>query len=195
MNDITLFGRTITPEQLRMGVIGLSAFMGIYLFWTTDMPKIEQWLELRSQIEQNQRELEAAQALTATEPQILGNLAKVQTNMAALRNRFPPRNQILSILLVDLSQIFQDSDTTMTSFQPQDFTTFTQESLKDLGKISIAITAKGNYPTILQLLDRLGRYERVLTIENPQLTPTESETGLNNDLTLSFTLTTYAMNE
>lgn len=195
MGDITLFGRTITAEQIRLAVIGLSIFMGVYMFWNTDMPKIQAWLDLRAQIEQSQHELEAAQALTATEPQLLSNLAQVQTNMATLRNRFPPRNQILSILLIDLSKIFQDSNNSMTSFQPREFTTFSQESLRDLGKISIDITAKGNYPTILQLLDRLSRYERVLTIENPQLQPAASETGLNNDLTLSFTLTTYAMNE
>lgn len=195
MGDITLFGRTITSEQIRLAVIGLCIFMGVYMFWNSDVPKIQTWLDLRAQIEQNQQELDAAQALTATEPQLLSNLAKVQTNMATLRNRFPPRNQILSILLIDLSKIFQDSHNSMTSFQPREFTTFTQDSLRDLGRISIDITAKGNYPTIIQLLDQLGRYERVLTIENPQLQPAASETGLNNDLTLSFTLTTYAMNE
>lgn len=194
MGDIVIFGRTITSEQIRLAILGLCVLIAAFMFWNTDVPKLQSWLELRSQIDQNSKELDAAQALTATEPQIRDRLARVQTNLATLRSRFPPRNQILSVLLVDLSRIFQNSRNTMTSFQPREFTTFSQASLRDLGKISIDITAKGNYPTILLLLDQLSRYERVLTIENPQLTPAGSG-GLNNDLTMSFTLTTYAINQ
>ena len=196
MGEITLFGRTISLEQIRLAIIGLCVLLAVASFWNTDVPKIQSWLDLRSQIDENQRELQAAQALTATEPQIRRRMARVETNMATLRDRFPPRNQILSVLLVDLSKIFKDTGNTLVSFEPRAFTPFTQASLRDLGKMSIDITATGTYPTVLLLLDHLSRYERVLTIEDPTLTPTGGGTdGLNNELTLTFTLTTYAINE
>lgn len=197
MEGITLFGRTFTTEQLRLGAIALSILIGLMLFLQNDLPKIQQYLDLRAEVEKNQKDLEAAQAITQTEPQIRARLSRVQTNLAVLRGRFPPRNQILSVLLVDLSQIFASSHNQLLSFQPKEFTTLTQASLRDLGKISIDIRARGNYPSVIALFDALSRYERVLTIENPTLTPTGAagNGSLGNDLEVDFTLTTYALNQ
>lgn len=195
MDSITLFGRTLSIEQLKLGIVGVSVLLGLGLFVNNDWPKIQDWLDLRHQIDDAQRDLDNARAVTQTEPQIRARLATVQRNLAVLRERFPSRNQILSILLVDLSKIFKDSHNELITFQPKEFTALTQTSLRDLGKISIDITARGSYPSVLLLFDQLSRYERVLTIENPVLTPSGSGNGLGNDLTLSFTLTTYALNQ
>lgn len=194
MENIQLFGRTITPEQLKLGVIGLSVVLGFGLFAQNDLPKIQQWMELRNELDQTRQNLERARRQTLTEPQARERLARVQNNLATLRSRFPPRGQILSILLVDLQKIFADSQNQLISFQPKEFTMLTQASLKDLGKISIDIQAKGSYPSVILLFDMLSRYERVLTIENPTLSPA-GDSKLGNELQVTFTLTTYALNQ
>lgn len=194
MENITLFGRTITPEQLKLGVIGLSILLGVVLFAQNDLPKINDWLSLRGELDETRTNLDRARRLTLTEPQAKARLDRVQDNLATLRSRFPPRGQILSILLVDLQKIFQDSHNQLLSFQPKEFTMLTQASLRDLGKISIDIQAKGSYPSVILLFDMLSRYERVLTIENPTLSPA-GDSKLGNELQVNFTLTTYALNQ
>jgi len=194
MENITLFGRTITPEQMKLGAIGLSVVVGLMLFAQNDLPKFNDWMTLRSELDETRTAQEAAARQTLTEPQARDRLKRVQENLAALRSRFPPRGQILSILLVDLQKIFQDSHNQLLSFQPKEFTMLTQASLRDLGKISIDIQAKGSYPSIILLFDMLSRYERVLTIENPTLSPA-GDSKLGNELQVNFTLTTYALNQ
>lgn len=194
MENITLFGRTITPEQLKLGVIGLAVVVGVMLFAQNDLPKIQQWMDLRKELDETRAAQEQARRQTLTEPQARERLARVQGNLATLRSRFPPRGQILSILLVDLQKIFTDSHNQLLSFQPKEFTMLTQASLRDLGKISIDIQAKGSYPSVILLFDMLSRYERVLTIENPTLSPS-GDGKLGNELQVNFTLTTYALNQ
>lgn len=194
MENIQLFGRTITPEQMKLGVIGLAVVMGLALFMQNDLPKIQEWMALRGQLDETKAAQEQARRQTLTEPQARERLARVQQNLGTLRSRFPPRGQILSILLVDLQKIFTDSHNQLLSFQPKEFTMLTQASLKDLGKISIDIQAKGSYPSVILLFDMLSRYERVLTIENPTLSPS-GDSKLGNELQVNFTLTTYALNQ
>lgn len=194
MENITLFGRTITPEQLKLGVIGLAILVGLMLFAQNDLPKIQDWMTLRTELEETRTNLDRARRQTLTEPQARERLQRVQDNLATLRGRFPPRGQILSILLVDLQKIFADSHNQLLSFQPKEFTMLTQASLRDLGKISIDIQAKGSYPSVILLFDMLSRYERVLTIENPTLSPA-GDSKLGNELQVNFTLTTYALNQ
>lgn len=194
MENVTLFGRTITPEQMKLGVIGLAILVGVMLFAQNDVPKIQHWLELRTELDQTKANLDRARRQTLTEPQARERLTRVQDNLATLRSRFPPRGQILSILLVDLQKIFTDSHNQLLSFQPKEFTMLTQASLQDLGKISIDIQAKGSYPSVILLFDMLSRYERVLTIENPTLSPS-GDSKLGNELQVNFTLTTYALNQ
>lgn len=194
MGAITLFGRTITFEQLKLGIIILSGAICLLLFFQNDWGMIGQWQQLNDELQNLENDLDQAQKQTQNEAQVKARYTAVQTNLAALRGRFPARGQILSILLVDLSNIFKQAHTTLVSFQPKEFIPLTQGSLKDLGKMSIDITAQGSYPSVILLFDLLGRYERVLTIESPQLHPS-SKSALNNDLTVTFTLTTYALNQ
>lgn len=196
METITLFGRTIqvTPELKSRGVIAGCALVGLFMFNNTALPKIQEYMAMRTTLAESRTELENAQAITQTGPQIKARLKRVEENLATLHGRFPPRNQVLSIMLLDLSKIFQDTHNELVSFQPREFTALTQESLKDLGKISVEVTAKGTYPSVILLFDQLSRYERVLTIEAPSLTPGEAD-SLNSNLTVTFTLTTYAINQ
>lgn len=194
MDSITLFGRTFALEQLKLGIIVLSGLLAVLLFFQSDWAKIDQWSQLNDELTKLESDLQAAEAQTQTEAQVNARLSKVQTDLQNLRTRFPARGQILSTLLVDLSNIFHEANTTLVSFQPKEFTPLTQGTLKDLGKMSIDITARGSYPSVILLFDLLGRYERVLTVENPQLRP-GGKGELSNDLTVTFTLTTYALNQ
>ncbi|HEY9898726.1 MAG TPA: type 4a pilus biogenesis protein PilO [Pantanalinema sp.] len=196
MESITLFGRTIqlTPELYSRAVVVGCVLLGLFMFSNNALPKIQEYLAMRTTLAESRTELENAQAITQTGPQIKARLQRVEENLAALHGRFPPRNQVLSIMLLDLSKIFQDTHNELVTFQPREFTALTQESLKDLGKLSVEVTAKGTYPSVILLFDQLSRYERVLTIEAPTLTPGESD-SLNSNLTVTFTLTTYALSQ
>ncbi|MBO9541873.1 type 4a pilus biogenesis protein PilO [bacterium] len=196
MESITLFGRTIqlTPEVQSRGVIIGCVVLGLLMFNSSAWPKIQEYMAMRATLDESRTALDNAKALTQTGPQIKARLKRVEDNLAALHGRFPPRNQVLSIMILDLAKIFKDTHNELVSFQPREFTNLPQESLKDLGKISVEVTAKGTYPSVILLFDQLSRYERVLTIEAPTLTPGEAD-SLNSNLTVTFTLTTYALSQ
>lgn len=196
METITLFGRTIqvTPELKSRSLIAGCATVGLLLFNSNAMPKVQEYMDMRATLADSRTKLETSQAFVQQGPQIQARLKRVEENLATLHQRFPPRNQVLSVMLLDLSKIFQDTHNELVSFQPREFTALSQESLKDLGKLSVEVTAKGTYPSVILLFDQLSRYERVLTIEAPTLTPGETD-SLNSNLTVTFTLTTYALNQ
>jgi len=216
MNNIKLFGLDLTPERLRLILAGLFTLLFVYNVWNGTYPSVDQYMAKRTEIEANQQKLDAFKNLLLSREQIEARLTAVKTSLGQIQNRFPPRNQILSILLVDLSEIFRDSGTNMINFEPLGFKPLEQGNLKNLGRMQIKIAARGDYPSTILLFDKLHRYERVLRIESPQIgTPgggaqvattegapaenaamsvPEPTAGFNRTLDVSFTLTTYAVN-
>lgn len=197
MDSIQLFGRTITPDQLQKLVIVAGLVIGGLLFSSGTLPLIQELMTRQEEIRTRRETLADKKALVGSEAQILAKKERVERNLVTLRNRFPPRNQMLSTLLVDLSSIFRESNTTLVTFRPTQFQPLEQASLRELGKMSVEITAKGSYPSMILLFDLLSRYERVLAVENPRMTPGNTAEGgaLGNELTVTFTLNTYALNQ
>ena len=197
MENITLFGRTLTPDQLQKVVIIAGVAIGGLLFSSSTLPLIQEYVTQRDAIAEREQQLRDKQLLVGSEAQIEAKKARVEQNLVTLRNRFPPRNQMLSTLLVDLSSLFRESNTTLVSFRPTQFQPLEQASLRELGKMSVEITAQGSYPSLILLFDLLSRYERVLTVSNPKMTPGGAAGGitLGNELTVTFTLNTYALNQ
>jgi len=197
MENITLFGRTLTPDQLQKVVIVAGVAIGGLLFSSSTLPLIQEYSTQRDAIAEREQQLRDKQLLVGSEAQIEAKKARVERNLVTLRNRFPPRNQMLSTLLVDLSSLFRESNTTLVSFRPTQFQPLEQASLRELGKMSVEISAQGSYPSLILLFDLLSRYERVLTISNPKMTPggAAGTATLGNELTVTFTLNTYALNQ
>lgn len=197
MENIQLFGRTITPEQLQKLVPYVGVLVGGLIFSSSTFPLIQEYLTQRDAIAEREQQLLDKQLLVGSEAQIMAKKTRVERNLVTLRNRFPPRNQMLSTLLVDLSSLFRESNTTLITFRPTQFQPLEQASLRELGKMSVEITAQGSYPSMILLFDLLSRYERVLTVSNPRMTPgTITGPGsLGNELTVTFTLDTYALNQ
>lgn len=216
MNNLKLFGREFTPEQVRQALIALFIFLFAYNVYNTTWPSVDAYLAKRAEIEEQEQKIKAASNQVYTREQIEGRLRDVRAELAHIQNRFPLRNQILSILLVDLSQIFKDSGTYLANFEPMGFKPLEQGALKNLGRMQIKIAARGDYPSIILLFDKLSKYDRVLRIEEPVITPrgagasaaataeggvaaapaaapTDSS-GFSRMLDVSFTLTTYALN-
>ncbi|MNK52840.1 hypothetical protein D3C87_717850 [compost metagenome] len=197
MENITLFGRTLTPDQLQKVVIIAGVAIGGLLFSSSTLPLIQEYTTQRDAIAEREQQLRDKQLLVGSEAQIEAKKARVERNLVTVRNRFPPRNQMLSTLLVDLSSLFRESNTTLISFRPTQFQPLEQASLRELGKMSVEITAQGSYPSLILLFDLLSRYERVLTVSNPRMAPggAAGTTALGNELTVTFTLNTYALNQ
>ncbi len=216
MNNIRLFGQDFTPERIRQAVMILFVALFAYNVYNTTWPSIEAFLTKRGEIEQQDQKIQAASSQVYTRDQIEARLRDARASLSSIQNRFPLRNQILSILLVDLSQIFKDSGTYLANFEPLGFKPLEQGALKNLGRMQIKIAARGDYPSIITLFDKLSKYDRVLRIEQPSIVPkgggaaaaaAQGEGGVaaqpasvdpgsafNRTLDVSFTLTTYALN-
>lgn len=217
MNNIRLFGREFTPEQIRQAAIALFIFIFGYNVWNTTWPSLDAYLAKRAEIEEQDQKIKAASSQVYTREQIEGRLRDVRASLSSIQNRFPLRNQILSILLVDLSQIFKDSGTYMSNFEPLGFKPLEQGALKNLGRMQIKIAARGDYPSVILLFDKLSKYDRVLRIEEPVISPKSGGGAVDGSLAaggvaaapaaapgegsafsrtldVSFTLTTYALN-
>ncbi len=215
MNNLKLFGYDLTPERLRIAAGLLLALLFVYNLYGGTWPSVEAYMAKRGEVEQLQDQIDKAKQVIYSREQVEAKLRDVKVALGQIQNRFPQRNQILSILLVDLSEIFRDSGTYLSSFEPQGFKPLEQGNLKNLGRMQIRIQARGDYPSIIMLFDKLSRYERVLRIEGPQVTPAGGsgevvadagdpaaaqpaalmpQAGFNRQLDVGFTLTTYALN-
>jgi hypothetical protein len=213
MKDIKLFGVTLGPDQIRYGLIGVFALLFLYMMYSNPYPEFQAWQDKSSQIAQQQQQIDAAASLRTTKEQLEQRFRTVNEHMAAARSRFPNRDEILSILLVDLSQIFSEAGVEMVSFEPKGFTTLEQPALRDVGKMEINVSAKGDYPSMILLFDRLAHYDRVLRVQTPKIlgsvpdeaSPTQgggmptgsgaegATFGFNKKLSSTFILSTYAL--
>ncbi|MBI6547008.1 MAG: hypothetical protein HY692_09455 [Cyanobacteria bacterium NC_groundwater_1444_Ag_S-0.65um_54_12] len=169
MNDFTIFGLTISPERLRQGLIALFLALFAYLMYQGPWPEFAAYQEKTGKILQNEQEIVAARSINVTRQQVENRYRNILAALNSIRFAFSPRKQILSILLVDLSQIFRDAGVELISFEPLEFKPLERESLRDFGSIAIRILARADYPSLILLLERLARYDRLLHVESPQL--------------------------
>ncbi|MEB3187141.1 MAG: type 4a pilus biogenesis protein PilO [bacterium] len=195
MDSITVFGRTFTWDEVRQGVLLLAAVLMLWGLYTEVVSRWDNFVALRDQKEAGERELEEAATLTATETEVRARRERAEQKVAAIRDRLPTRATVLPTLLVDLSEVFRGVHVSLRRFQPKEFTALERESLRDVGRVSVEIAAEGTYPAIIALFDRFSKYDRVLLVENPVLTPAgDSSLGIR-PLGVTFTLTTYALNQ
>ncbi len=211
-----IFGLTLTPERLRMIAALFFAAVTLYLISQSPWNEFSNYLQLRQKIEQQQEKIQEARSIPLTRAELLARRQQIVQSIEALRAKFPPRNQILSILLVDLSQMFHDSGVQLVSFEPSSFEPLTEGGVKDLGRIHVKIEATGQYPDFIALFDKLSRYDRIVQVESPSIVPAGSgggssdssdggdsiggdgslavqSLGFNRTLDVHFTMTTFAL--
>lgn len=201
MDSIRLFNRTITVDQIRIGVLGFCGAFCVWMLYSQTYPMVTDYLAKRAENESRRKEIEEMERGTRNLRQLQEDLSQVRRNLASVRDRFPPQSQVLSILLVDLADVFRQTNCELINFgpgSPQPLQTGAAgEMTKDLAILPIAITARGSYSSLINLFDRLSKYERVLDMDGLSLTPQVGATGereYSNKLGIQFTLTTYVLN-
>ncbi|HBN07821.1 MAG TPA: hypothetical protein DD435_03940 [Cyanobacteria bacterium UBA8530] len=197
MENIQIFNRTITLEQIRMGIMGTCGALCLWMLYSQTFPKVQDYLGKRAENELKRKEIEEMKRGTRNMAQLQFDLTRVRHNLAKVRDRFPPKAQILSTLLVDLADIFRQCDCELSNFgpgEPQPLNTGAAgEITRDLSLLPVQITARGSYSALITLFVRLSKYERVLDMQELTLTP-EGGDGFSNKLGIQFTLTTYVLN-
>lgn len=199
MDTIRVFNRTFTLEQMQRGVVlacvGLCAFMLYKNCW----PEFGVFLQKRSDNKDKRQEILVMQAETRNREQLRMDLAQMHTNLATMRARFPNKSEILSTLIVDLSDFFRQNECELLTFSPGEPTPISGgtsgEITKDLQTIPIGITARGSYSNLISLFKRLSKYERVVDMQGLALAPISGSKSFSNKLSVQFTLTTYVLGQ
>ena len=196
MESLTLFGRTFTMEDIRRILLVVAVGLFAWGLLTELSPRMTQFSELNDLKATGEKEIEAAASLTSTEAEVRARREQAERHLDALRGRLPTRAQVIPTLLVDLSEIFRSVHVRLSGVQPKEFVPLERASLQDVGRLSIEITAQGTYPAVIALFDRFSKYDRILLVENPILTPSGDEGSLAiKPLGITFTLTTYALSQ
>lgn len=212
--NLTLFGVTLNSERLPMVMALVFAAATIFRLSQAPWDEMQAYFALQSKISGQQQQIESASTIPLTRAQLEAKRQEIIGEIEDLRSKFPPRNQILSILLVDLSQIFEASGVRLLSFEPQGFEPLDKGGVKDLGRIKITISARGEYPALIDLFSKLSHYDRIVRVESPSIVPGGSNSGsgagggalaspisasmpagFNRDLDVKFDLTTFALNQ
>lgn len=199
MDTIRVFNRTITLEQMQQGVVlACVALCGLMLYQNC-WPEFDMFLKKRAENDGKRQEILDMQAETRNREQLRADLERVHSNLATMRARFPNKNEILSTLIVDLSDFFRQSECELLTFSPGEATPITGgasgEITKDLQTIPVAISARGSYSNLITLIKRLSKYERVVDMQGLSLAPLSNGKAFSNKLSIQFTLTTYVLGQ
>lgn len=195
MENVELFGRSFTPEQVRKGVMILGGLMMAYLLYSWTWPQIQAYMDLESQIQQKQERLTQVQSGLRSKPELLAAIKRDRLQIAQLRDRIPSRKEVLAVLLVDLNRMFDQTGNRLVGFSPTGFKGLgKQGDLSDIGAITINIHAVGTYPHAIRLFDDLSRYQNILTIDDPTFSPA-SDQGSDYQLDYTFDMTTFVLDQ
>jgi Tfp pilus assembly protein PilO len=198
VESIRVFNRTITLEQMQRGVVlGCVCFCAALLY-NQSFPEFQTLMVKRAENQSKRDSIERNRLETRNREEIMQRLGKVHSELATVRSRFPSKNDILSTLIVDLSDLFKQYDCELLSFTPgipEPLTGMTAgEITQDLQLLPITISANGSYSSLITLFKRLSKYDRVVDMSGLTLDPISGESGaFSNKLAIRFTLTTYVL--
>lgn len=200
MESIRVFNRTITLEHMQRGVALGCIGLCVLMLWQNCVPEFSIFMAKRAENESKRQNIEDMRAETRNREQLRRDLDRKHASLTAMRSRFPSKSEILSTLIVDLSDQFRQADCELLTFTPGTPTPMTGlvagELTQDLQMLPVSITARGGYSSLIGLFKRLSKYERVLDMRGLSLTPIGGDEGaFSNKLSIQFTLTTYVLGQ
>lgn len=146
-------------------IIGMAALTALIVFLLI-VPQATRLGELGQSISQAESDVDAARSLLAQRQAIKARSAETETQLLRLANQLP-ENPELPAFIIELQDVINESGLHFTEIIP------TEPVPDDQGydEISIQLRMHGEWPDVVDVLQRLRRVVRQVRIVNVEVTP------------------------
>ncbi|MCX5886633.1 MAG: type 4a pilus biogenesis protein PilO [Proteobacteria bacterium] len=177
------------PKQKKIlilaGIIGIFAFLYFYLLY---FPQYTKYAGLQAKVQKLTSDLEEEKKVATTLPKFKKEAQELEQLFNAALKELPDKKEIPS-LLMNISQMAQESGLQITLFQPQ------KENVMDFyEEIPVKIKLSGGYHELALFFDKVANLSRIVNIKDLAI----SEANVDGDkvnLNSSCTATTFRFME
>lgn len=167
------------------GIIGIFAFLYFYLFY---FPQYTKYAGLQAKVQKLTSDLEEEKKVATTLPKFKKEAQELEQLFNTALKELPDKKEIPS-LLMNISQMAQESGLQITLFQPQ------KENVMDFyEEIPVKIKLSGGYHELAMFFDKVANLSRIVNIKDLAI----SEANVDGDkvnLNSSCTATTFRFME
>jgi type IV pilus assembly protein PilO len=149
------------PTQKKMlilaGIIGILAFLYFYLLY---FPQYKKYTELQSEVQKLSSDLEEQKKVAATLPKFKKEAQELEQMFTTALKELPDKKEIPS-LLMNISQMAQESGLQITLFQPQK-----ENVMNFYEEIPVKIKLSGGYHEFALFFDKVANLSRIVNIKD-----------------------------
>ena len=139
------------------GIIGILAFLYFYLLY---FPQYKKYTELQSEVQKLSSDFEEQKKIASTLPKFKREAQELEQLFNAALKELPDKKEIPS-LLMNISQMAQESGLQITLFQPQ------KENVMDFyEEIPVKIKLSGGYHEFALFFDKVANLSRIVNIKD-----------------------------
>ena len=177
-----------TRQMVLLLLLAVGVCAVIYLYYVS--PMNEELGTVEQSIERLENEVAVARVQEARLPALMEQIREQEAKLQALRSVLPTSKETADIVR-QVEQIAKQSNLRLKSFTPQE--TVQKDFYQDW---PILLSVEGNFDTLGVFLERVGRFRRLINVENLAIRPlSEDERTQNRSIAATCTATTYVFEE
>lgn len=198
------------PREQALVVVLLAVLVLVGFYYAVYRPRTEEARRLEAQLQQLTAERQRLEALVASRPQVEQRLQEAQARIAELETKLPSRREI-PVLLVQLEDAVRQSRAKITLVRPGPLQAPTPQATPAPGgrgqqparpeqpqyqSFTVELGAEGDYVALVDFLQRLENFPRLMVLSDFRLTPiTQEGRPPGSFLGLTVRATTYVLPE
>ncbi len=196
------------PREQALLVVLLAVLAGVGFYYLVYRPRTEELRRLEAQRQQLVLERQRLEALVASRPEVERRLEEVRSRIAELETKLPSARDI-PVLLVQLDEAVRQSRAKITLVRPGPLQAPTPQAPPQRGgqqpaqpeqpqyqTFTVELGAEGDYVALVDFLQRLENFPRLLVLSDFRMTPVQQEgRPPGSFLALSVRATTYVLPE
>lgn len=196
------------PREQALLVALLAVLVGVGFYYLVYRPRTEELRRLEAQRQQLVSERQRLEALVASRPEVERRLEEVRSRIAELETKLPSARDI-PVLLVQLDEAVRQSRAKITLVRPGPLQAPTPQAPPQRGgqqpaqpeqpqyqTFTVELGAEGDYVALVDFLQRLENFPRLLVLSDFRMTPVQQEgRPPGSFLALSVRATTYVLPE
>lgn len=196
------------PREQALLVALLAVLVGVGFYYLVYRPRTEELRRLEAQRQQLVSERQRLEALVASRPEVERRLEEVRSRIAELETKLPSARDI-PVLLVQLDEAVRQSRAKITLVRPGPLQAPTPQAPPQRGgqqpaqpeqpqyqTFTVELGAEGDYVALVDFLQRLENFPRLLVLSDFRMTPIQQEgRPPGSFLALSVRATTYVLPE
>ncbi|MCS7172450.1 MAG: type 4a pilus biogenesis protein PilO [Armatimonadetes bacterium] len=199
---------TLRPREQVLLLVAASLGILVGFYYLVYLPRSAELRRLEGEVQKVTAEQQRLSALVASRPEVEREFNEVRGRLAELEAKLPPAREIPT-LLVQLEQTVRQSRARITLIRPGPLAAPTpppgprpggqrpqEPQAPSYQQFSVELGARGDYEALVDFLQRLQNFPRLLVLSEVRLSPAEQpRPGQAPVLQLSVRATTYVLPE